>query len=110
MGEVYKARDVRLDRLVAIKILSSALAHDGDFRGRFDREARVISRLSHPHICALFDVGEHQGTRFLVMEYLEGETLAARLAQGALKLDDAVRIGLEIAEALAAAHRAGIES
>src|SRR5438552_3862444 len=108
MGEVYKARDTRLDRTVAIKVLPAALALDPAFRGRFDREARAISQLSHPHICALYDVGEHQGTSFLVMEHLEGETLAARLERGALKVDEAARIGIEIAEALAAAHRAGI--
>src|SRR5207245_7243996 len=108
MGEVYKARDTRLDRTVAIKVLPPALAFDPDFRARFDREARAISQLSHPHICALYDVGEHQGTSFLVMEYLDGETLAARLERGRLKIDEAVRMGIEIADALAAAHRAGI--
>src|SRR6266498_1723611 len=75
MGEVYKARDTRLDRTVAIKILPQALAADPQFRDRFDREARTISQLDHPHICALYDVGEHDGTSFLVMQYLEGETL-----------------------------------
>ena len=84
MGEVYKARDTRLDRTVAIKILPDTLAADPQFRERFDREARAISQLDHPHICALYDVGEQDGTAFLVMQYLEGETLADRLAKGAL--------------------------
>jgi serine/threonine protein kinase len=105
MGEVYKARDTRLDRTVAVKMLPAALATDPQFRTRFDREARSISQLTHRHICRLYDVGEHEGAAFLVMELLEGETLAARLEKGALKLDDALRIGIEIAEALEAAHR-----
>jgi Tol biopolymer transport system component/tRNA A-37 threonylcarbamoyl transferase component Bud32 len=108
MGEVWKARDTRLDRTVAIKVLPAALALDAAFRARFDREARTISQLSHPHICALYDVGESGGTNFLVLEYLEGETLAARLERGPLPADEAVRIAIEIADALAAAHRAGI--
>ena len=108
MGEVYKARDTRLDRTVAIKVLPASLALDPDFRARFDREARAISQLSHPHICVLHDVGEHQGTSFLVMEHLDGETLAARLERGAMPPEEVVRIGIEIADALAAAHRAGI--
>src|ERR1700704_6678966 len=81
MGEGYKARDTRLDRIVAIKILPEALAADPQFRERFDREARAISSLNHPHICTLYDVGDEGGTAFLVMEFLEGETLAARLAR-----------------------------
>jgi len=108
MGEVYRARDTRLDRIVAIKVLPADLAADAQFRERFEREARVISSLSHPHICPLFDVGNHDGTEFLVMEHLDGETLAARLEQGALPLDQALTIGIEIASALEAAHRAGI--
>src|SRR5438128_1188007 len=108
MGEVYKARDTRLDRIVAVKVLPEALAAGPEFRDRFDREARVISQLAHPHICTLFDVGRHDGTDYLVLEYLEGETLAARLARGALKPDEALRIAADIAEALDAAHRAGI--
>ena len=108
MGEVYKARDTRLDRTVAIKILPEALAADPQFRERFDREARAISQLTHPHICTLYDVGEHQGTAFLVMEYLEGETLADRLKKGALPLDQALTIAIQIASALDKAHRAGI--
>ncbi len=90
MGEVYKARDTRLDRTVAIKILPQALAGDPQFRDRFDREARTISQLDHPHICALYDVGEQDGTAYLVMQYLEGETLADRLTKGALPLDQAL--------------------
>src|SRR5215831_17849742 len=82
MGEVYRARDTRLDRQVAVKILSSALAGDLQFRERFDREARAISQLAHPHICTLHDVGEWEGTRFLVMELLDGESLEERLAKG----------------------------
>ena len=108
MGEVYKARDTRLDRTVAIKILPETLAADPQFRERFDREARAISQLDHPHICALYDVGEQDGTAFLVMQYLEGETLADRLAKGALPLDQALRTAIEIASALDKAHRAGI--
>ena len=108
MGEVYKARDTRLDRTVAIKILSDTLAADPQFRERFDREARTISQLDHPHICALHDVGEHDGTAFLVMPYLDGETLADRLAKGALPIDQALRTAIEIASALDRAHRAGI--
>jgi Tol biopolymer transport system component len=108
MGEVYKARDTRLDRTVAIKILPKALAGDPQFKERFDREARAISQLTHPHICTLHDVGEQQGLAYLVMEYLEGETLADRLTRGALPLDEALKTAIEIASALEKAHRAGI--
>ena len=108
MGEVYKARDTRLDRSVAIKIVSDTFANDRQFHERFDREARAISQLTHPHICALYDVGGEQGTAFLVMEYLEGETLADRLTKGALPLDDALQVAMQIADALSAAHRQGI--
>jgi eukaryotic-like serine/threonine-protein kinase len=108
MGEVYKARDTRLDRTVAIKTLPESLAAEPAFRERFDREARAISQLDHPHICALYDVGEVRGTAFLVMQYLEGETLANRLQKGGLSLDQALRYGVEIADALHKAHRAGI--
>ena len=108
MGEVYKARDTRLDRTVAIKVLPDALTEDRRFRERFNREARAISRLTHPRICTLHDVGEQNGTAFLVMEYLQGETLADRLARGALPIDEALAIGAHIADALAHAHRAGI--
>ena len=112
MGEVYKARDTRLDRTVAIKVLPSEVAGDPQFRERFDREARVISQLTHPHICTFYDVGEHAGTAFLVMEFLEGETLADRLARGRIQgsrpaAREALTIAIQIADALAAAHRAG---
>src|SRR5262249_42035163 len=108
MGEVYRARDTRLDRAVAVKVLSGALAGDPQFRERFDREARTISQLAHPHICTLYDVGEQQGTAFLIMEHLEGESLDARLKRGALPLDQSLRIAIQIADALDKAHRAGI--
>jgi serine/threonine protein kinase len=108
MGEVYKARDTRLDRTVAIKILPETLAADPQFKERFDREARAISQLTHPHICTLYDVGEQQGTAYLVMELLEGETLESRLKKGALPLDQALKTAIEIASALDKAHRGGI--
>jgi serine/threonine protein kinase len=108
MGEVYKAHDTRLDRTVAIKILPAAVADDPQRRERFRREARAISSLTHPHICTLHDIGEHDGAEFLVMEYLQGETLAHRLLRGAMPLDDVLRIAGQIAEALDAAHRAGL--
>jgi Tol biopolymer transport system component len=108
MGEVYKAKDTRLDRTVAIKILSPDLASDPHFRERFDREARSISQLDHPHICALHDLGDQDGTAYLVMQYLEGQTLADCLATGALPIDQALQIAIQIADALVAAHRAGI--
>ena len=108
MGEVYKARDIRLDRIVALKILPPDIAADPSLRERFDREARTIASLSHPHICSLFDVGHDEGTDFLVMEFLEGETLEPRLQKGPLPVGEAIDIGINIAEALAAAHRAGI--
>ena len=108
MGEVYRARDTRLNRDVAIKVLPEALAADSQFRERFDREARTISQLDHPHICPLYDVGEHNGTAYLVMQYLEGETLATRLERGALPLNEALTIAIQVASALDKAHRAGI--
>ena len=131
MGEVYRARDTRLDRIVAIKVIAGAAALDPSFRERFDREARAISALDHPNICTLYDVGHEAGTDFLVMQYLEGETLADRLARGTrpktdasgtaasavtsstqlkgpLPIDLALRYGAEIAAALDAAHRRGI--
>jgi eukaryotic-like serine/threonine-protein kinase len=107
MGEVYRARDTRLDRTVAIKVLQSRLA-DATLRQRFEREARSISSLDHPHICALYDVGQHEDTAFLVMQYLEGETLATRLARAPLPLDLALKHAVEIADALDEAHRRGI--
>jgi len=108
MGEVYEARDTRLDRRVAIKVLPSDLANDPEFRARFAREARAISALNHPHICGLHDIGREHETDYLVLELLEGETLAARLARGALPLNQVLRFGAEIADALEAAHRHGI--
>src|SRR5262247_4029587 len=85
MGEVYRARDTRLDRTVAIKVLQGHLAVDGDLRQRFEREARIVSSLNHPHICTLFDVGHQDGMDYLVMEHLEGESLADRLARGPMQ-------------------------
>jgi serine/threonine-protein kinase len=108
MGEVYKAKDTRLGRSVAIKVLLGQHAEDPAMRERFEREAQAISALSHPSICTLHDVGEHEGMHYLVMEYLEGETLAARLARGPLALDQALELGREIAVALAAAHDHGV--
>jgi Tol biopolymer transport system component len=108
MGEVYKARDSRLERTVAVKVLPSHLSSSPEVRQRFEREAKTISQLSHPHICALYDVGSHEGTEYLVMEYLEGETLSERLAKGPLPLEQTIRCGIEIADALGKAHRQGI--
>ena len=108
MGEVYRARDTRLDRTVAVKVLPSHLASNPDFKIRFQREARAISALQHPHICVLHDVGSQDDVEYLVMEFLEGETLADRLRKGALPLDQLVKIGVEVAGALDKAHRAGI--
>ena len=108
MGEVYRAKDGRLNRTVAIKVLSDESAADPDRRERFEREAKAISALDHPNICALYDVGEHQGTYFLVMPCLEGETLADRLEKGPLPPDQAIKHAIEIATALDAAHRHGI--
>jgi Tol biopolymer transport system component len=112
MGEVYRANDTRLDRTVAIKVLPEALAADPQFRERFDREARAISHLTNPYICTLHDVGDHGGTAYLVMEFLEGETLEARLNRAAkshgIPMQEALTIAIQVADALAAAHRAGV--
>ena len=108
MGEVYRARDTRLERTVAIKVLPSELASQPELRQRLDLEARAVSQLSHPHICALFDVGHQDGIDFIVMEYLEGETLEERLRRGFLPPDQVLRFGIEIADALENAHRRGI--
>ena len=108
MGEVYRARDTRLDRVVAVKVLASHLSSSPELKQRMEREARAISSLNHPHICQLYDIGSHNGTDFLVMEFLEGETLAEKLRNGALPLAEVFRIGIDIAEALAVAHRSGI--
>ena len=108
MGEVYRAHDARLDRPVAVKVLPAHVAHDPDVRHRFEREARTLAALSHPHICPVFDVGQQDGVDFLVMEYLEGETLAQRIVRQPLPLDHSLRIGIQIADALDKAHRKGI--
>jgi len=108
MGEVYRATDTRVGRTVAVKVLPAEAAAQPERRQRFEREARAVARLNHPHICTLFDVGQHQGIEFLVMEYLDGETLAARLTRGPLPLDEALKHSIALAQALARAHREGI--
>jgi eukaryotic-like serine/threonine-protein kinase len=108
MGEVYRARDIRLDRHVALKILQGGAAADPAFRERFEREARTISSLSHPNICALFDVGEQDGVSYLVMEHLDGETLAARLTRGRMSQDEALQCAIQMADGLGRAHASGI--
>jgi len=108
MGEVYRAKDTRLGRDVAVKILPAHLSENAEVRERFEREARAISSLNHPHICTLFDIGREGEADYFVMELLDGETLAARLERGPLKLDEALKIAAQIADALAAAHKQGI--
>ena len=108
MGEVYRARDTRLDRIVAIKVLPTHLADRSELRERFEREARTIASLNHPHICILFDIGQQDGIDYLVMEYLEGDTLAQRLLKGPLPLEQVLRYAIEIADALDKAHRKGV--
>jgi Tol biopolymer transport system component len=108
MGEVYRAKDTRLDREVAVKVLPEHLSASSELRQRFEREARAISALTHPHICTLHDVGNQDGVEYLVMELLDGQSLAERLESGALPPDQVIRFGIEIADALEAAHRAGI--
>src|SRR6201998_615611 len=108
MGEVYRARDTRLDRTVAVKILPDHFSDRAELRERFEREARTIASLNHPHICVLHDIGQQDGTGYLVMEYLEGETLADRLKKGPLPLDQVLQYALEISDALDKAHRKGI--
>src|SRR5262249_5994639 len=108
MGEVYRARDTRLGRDVAIKVLPDHLSRSSDFRARFEREAKTISGLNHPHICTVHDVGREGDTEFLVMELIEGETLAHRLERGALPVTDVLRLGSQIADALDRAHKAGV--
>src|SRR5688500_11811366 len=115
MGEVYTARDTRLGRLVAVKVLSGALAADTESRQRFEQEARSIAALNHPHICTIHDVGRHASTvpgqadiDYLVMELIEGETLAERLKKGPLAIADALDLAIQIGDALTAAHRVGI--
>jgi serine/threonine protein kinase/Tol biopolymer transport system component len=108
IGEVYKARDTRLERTVAIKVLPEHIAKREDLRARFEREARAVASLNHPHICTLHDIGTKDGAGYMVMEYLEGETLAARIEKGALPLDQALKFAIQIADALDRAHRGGI--
>src|SRR6202163_227274 len=108
MGEVYKARDTRLDRIVAIKVLPAHLADRAELRQRFEREARTIASLNHPHICTIYDVGHQNGTDYLVMEYLEGETLTQRLQKGPLPPEQVLLYAIQIADALDKVHRKGI--
>jgi eukaryotic-like serine/threonine-protein kinase len=108
MGDVYRALDTRLGRTVAVKLVARRLAGDRQFRERFEREARAIAAVTHPHICTLYDVGRHEDLDYLVMEYVEGETLAARLARGRLPVEQAVGYAIEIVSALDRAHAAGI--
>jgi len=108
MGEVYRAQDTRLDRTVAIKVLASHLSSSPEFKHRMEREARAISSLNHPNICHLYDIGSQDGADYLVMEFLEGETLSERLRKGALPLNEILKVGIAVAEALAFAHRQGI--
>ena len=108
MGEVYKAKDTRLDRIVAIKVLPQHLSANPEVRARFEREARAVSSLNHPHICVLHDIGNQDGMDYLVLEHLEGETLAARLEKGPLPPDQVLKTGSEIADALEKAHKSGL--
>src|ERR1700677_2167400 len=108
MGEVYGAKDTRLERTVAIKILPAQFTADPASRLRFEREAKAISSLNHPHICVLYDIGHQEGVDYIVMECLEGETLAQRLEKGPLPLEQTLKYGAQIAEALYKAHSNGI--
>ena len=108
MGEVYRAKDTRLDRTVAIKVLPAHLSANIERRQRFEREARAVSSLSHPHICSLFDIGHQDGVDYLVMEFIEGETLENRLDRGAMPTDQVLRYGIQIADALDKAHKQGV--
>src|SRR5713101_5149956 len=108
MGEVYRARDTRLERTVAIKILPAQFSSDPARKQRFEREAKTISGLNHPHICVLYDVGHQDGMDYLVMECVEGETLAKRLEKGPLPLEQVLKYGAQIADALDKAHRGGV--
>src|SRR6202163_97491 len=108
MGEVYRAKDTRLDRVVAIKVLPPHLADSSELRERFEREARTIASVNHPHICTLYDIGHQDGTDYLVMEYLEGETLEQRLRKGPVPLEQVLQYAIEIADALDKAHRKGV--
>jgi serine/threonine protein kinase len=108
MGEVYRAQDTRLDRTVAIKVLPQHLSESPELRQRLEREAKAISSLQHPNICTLYDVGSEDGLDFLVMEHLEGETLAVRLERGPLAIDELLTVGTAMADALDKAHRQGL--
>ena len=108
MGEVYRARDTRLSRTVAVKTLTTQVAHRPDLKARFEREARTLATLSHPHICSVFDVGRHDGVDYLVMEFLEGQTLAQRLGGNGLTLNETLKIAIQVADALDKAHRQNI--
>src|ERR1700678_425204 len=108
MGEIYRSKDPRLDRSVAIKVLPSHLSSNPELKQRMEREAKAISALQHANICTLYDIGTQDATDFLVMEYLEGQTLADRLVRGPLPLDQVLKIGTEIAQALEKAHQQGI--
>src|SRR5438034_5735652 len=108
MGEVYRARDERLDRTIAVKVLTPTLSSNPEYRQRFEREARTVAALSHPHICPVYDIGAHDGLDYLVMEYLEGENLAARIAKGPLPIAEALRYAVQVADALDQAHRHGV--
>src|SRR5262249_11515910 len=108
MGEVYKGADTRLNRTVAIKVLPEHFSQDPEMKQRFEREAQTIAAMNHPHICTLYDVGQQDGTEFLVMEYLEGETLDTRISRGPLPLDEALKVAIEIADALDKAHAQGV--
>ena len=108
MGEVYRAKDTKLGREVAIKTLPSALAQDRDRLARFDREAKLLASLNHAHIAAIYGLDEHEGTQYLAMELIEGQSLEEKLKDGALPVDDALRLALQIAEALEAAHEKGV--
>ena len=108
MGEVYRARDTRLSRTVAVKVLPSPLAQSAESRERFEREARLIASLNHPHICTLYDVGREGNVEYLVMEHLEGETLSSRLQRGPVSLEQTLEYSMQIADALDKAHRKGV--
>ena len=108
MGEVYRATDTRLDRTVAIKVLASEVVDDPDRRQRFEREARTIASLNHPNICTLYDIGDHEGQPFIVMEVITGETLQRRLMKRPFRINEILELGIQLADALDAAHAKGI--
>src|ERR1700704_4270699 len=107
MGEVYRARDTRLERVVAVKVLPANLSSDSNLRQRLEREAKAVSKLSHPHICTLHDIGHQDGVDFLVMELVEGETLEQRLVKGSLPPAQTIHIATQVADALGKAHKLG---